>query len=34
MKDTNQGAAKGLEKAVFGKSGDQMETKTKQGAMA
>ena len=32
MKDTNQGAARGLEKAVFGKDGDQMETKTNQGA--
>ena len=32
MKDTNQGAARGLEKAVFGASGDQMETKMQQGA--
>jgi integrase len=32
MKNTNQGAAKGFEKAVFGKDGDQMETKTNQGA--
>jgi integrase len=32
MKDTNQGVARGLEKAVFGKDGDQMETKTNQGA--
>jgi hypothetical protein len=27
MKDTNQGAAKGFEKAVFGKDGDQNESR-------
>ncbi|MBL0716234.1 MAG: site-specific integrase [Desulfosarcina sp.] len=32
MKDTNQEAARGLEMTVFGVSGDQMETKTKEGA--